>query len=56
MNAPRESKRIAAAALAAGNGRRALALKLVLRNFICQHPACNERLRRELHLPERRSA
>jgi hypothetical protein len=43
-----------AAALAAGNARRALTLKLVLRDFIGQHPACNERLRRELHLPDRR--
>ena len=28
---------------------------LVLRNYILQHPRCNERHRRELHLPERRS-
>lgn len=45
-----------AAALAAGHRDRALALKLVLRNFILQHPRCDERHRRLLHLPERRVA
>jgi hypothetical protein len=37
-----------------GNQERELALKLVLRNFVLQHPGCEERHRRELHLPERR--
>ncbi len=45
-----------AAAVASGNTAHALALKLVLRNFVLQHPRCEERHRRELHLPERRSA
>ena len=31
-----------------------LALKLVLRNFVLQHPRCDERYRARLHLPERR--
>jgi hypothetical protein len=31
-----------------------LALKLVLRNFVLQHPRCDERCRARLHLPERR--
>ena len=44
-----------AAATARGNRDHALALKLVLRNFILQHPRCDERCRRELHVPERRS-
>jgi len=35
---------------------RALALRLVLRNFVLQHPRCEERIRRELRLPERRLA
>jgi hypothetical protein len=39
-----------------GNRDRALALKLLLRNFVLQHPRCDERHRRELHLPERRLA
>ncbi len=43
-----------AAARASGNARRALALKLVLRDFVARHPACDERLRSELHLPDRR--
>lgn len=38
----------------AGHAERALALKLVLRNFILQHPRCDERWRTELRLPERR--
>lgn len=42
------------AAAAGGHRDRALALKLVLRNFILQHPRCDERCRRELRLPERR--
>jgi hypothetical protein len=40
--------------IANADPRRALALKLVLRNFILQHPRCDERCRRELHVPERR--
>jgi len=43
------------AAVAAGDRLRALALKLVLRNFVLQHPRCDERRRQELRLPERRS-
>ena len=45
-----------AAAAAAGDRTRELALKLVLRNFIAQHPRCDERRRAALHLPERRRA
>jgi hypothetical protein len=44
-----------AAAAANGDRTRELALKLVLRNYILQHPRCDERLRRELHIPERRA-
>jgi len=44
-----------AAASAAGHRDRALALRLVLRNFILQHPRCDERRRGELRLPERRA-
>ena len=43
-----------AAAAAGGRREHALALKLVLRNFILQHSRCEERHRRELHAPERR--
>ena len=43
-------------ATACGDAARELMLKLVLRNFILQHPSCEERHRRELHLPDRRSA
>ncbi len=44
------------AAAAAGEHRdRELALKLVLRNFVLGHPCCDERQRRELHLPDRRA-
>lgn len=43
-------------ARATGNGERALALKLMLRDFVLQHPRCEERHRQELHLPERRLA
>lgn len=43
-----------ARASASGDRHRALALKLVLRNFILQHPRCDERHRIELGLPERR--
>ena len=31
-----------------------LALKLVLREFVLQHPRCDERCRARMHLPERR--
>jgi hypothetical protein len=40
--------------IAAAPRERALALKLVLRNFIAQHPRCEQRHRAELRLPERR--
>jgi len=43
-------------ALGSGNRDRALALKLVLRNYIAAHPRCDERCRQHLHLPERRVA
>jgi len=42
-------------AVAAGNSTRALALKLVLRKFVCQHPRCDERRRNELEVRERRA-
>ena len=45
-----------AAAAATGQRDRSLALRLVLRNFILQHPRCDERCRSELHIPERRRA
>jgi hypothetical protein len=45
-----------AAAAARGDRDHALALKLLLRNFILQHPRCDERHRRELRAPERRRA
>lgn len=44
-----------AAACACADRDRELALKLVLRNFIVQHPRCDERRRASLHRPERRS-
>lgn len=37
-----------------GNAGRALALKLVLREYVAHHPRCEDRHRRELRLPERR--
>jgi hypothetical protein len=37
-----------------GDRIRELALKLVLRNFVLQHPYCEERYRRQLHAVERR--
>ena len=45
-------------AQAAGCGarNRELALKLVLRHFVLQHPRCDQRHRDELRLPERRLA
>lgn len=45
-----------AEAAACANRDRAMALKLVLRNFVLQHPRCEERHRRQLQLPERRLA
>jgi hypothetical protein len=33
---------------------RALALKQVLRNFIAEHPRCEQRQRQEIRIPERR--
>ena len=44
------------AAVARGDRTHALALQLVLRNFILDHPRCDERIRRELHALERRRA
>ncbi|OGA15631.1 MAG: hypothetical protein A3I63_07725 [Betaproteobacteria bacterium RIFCSPLOWO2_02_FULL_66_14] len=41
-------------ATARGNRERALALKLVLRSYILNHPGCDERCRGEMRLPERR--
>src|SRR5262245_17931351 len=43
-----------AAAVARADGYQVLALKLVLRNFILEHPHCEERHRVALHVPERR--
>ena len=43
-------------AAARANRDRALALKLVLRDFVLRHPRCEERVRRELRLPDRRLA
>lgn len=34
---------------------RVLVLKALLRNFVLQHPRCEERHRRQLHVPERRA-
>lgn len=42
------------AAEARGSRDHALALKLLLRNYVLTHPRCEERHRRELHIPERR--
>ena len=44
------------AAAARGDRVHALALKLVLRNFVLEHPRCDERIRRELRGVERRGA
>lgn len=44
------------AAIARGDARHALALKLALRDFVLRHPRCDERLRGELRIPERRGA
>ena len=43
------------AARNAARPERELALKLMLRNFILEHPRCEERHRRTLHFPERRA-
>lgn len=43
-----------AEAAARGNRARELALKLLLRNFVLQHPRCEERHRRQLSAVERR--
>ena len=45
-----------AAARAKGDRSRELALKLLLRNFVLQHPRCEARHRAMLHSPERRVA
>jgi hypothetical protein len=45
-----------AAAAARGDSLRELTLKMVVRNFIVEHPRCDERHRRALHTPERRQA
>jgi len=45
-----------AAAAESGDRVRELTLKMVVRNFILEHPNCDERHRRELHVPERRRA
>jgi hypothetical protein len=41
-------------ARATGDRARELALKLLLRNFVVQHPRCEERHARQLHAIERR--
>ncbi len=43
-----------AAAAACGNRNHELALRLLLRNFILQHPRCDARHRQELRALERR--
>jgi hypothetical protein len=43
-----------AEARARGDHIAELALKLMLRNFVLQHPHCDERCRALVHLPERR--
>jgi hypothetical protein len=45
-----------AAAAAAGDRERELALKLVLHQFVLGHPRCEERHRVQLRWPERRMA
>ena len=44
-----------AEACACGNRTRELALKHLLREFVLQHPVCEERHRARLQAPERRS-
>jgi hypothetical protein len=43
-----------AQACGCGDRERELSLKLVLRNFILQHPRCDERHRNKFQMPERR--
>jgi hypothetical protein len=45
-----------AGARARGDRTHELALKLLLRNFVLQHPCCEERRRAMLHAIERRAA
>ena len=45
-----------AAAASGGERNRALALKLVLSNFIREHPRCEQRQRRDLRAAERRAS
>lgn len=42
-------------AIATGNRMREFALKAMLRNFVLQHPACEERHRQALGVSERRN-
>lgn len=44
-----------AAAAAAGDRDRVLALKLILRDYVLRHPKCDERHRALLHASERRA-
>ena len=44
------------AAKARHERERVLVLKALLRNFVLQHPRCEERHREQLHAPERRTA
>jgi hypothetical protein len=44
------------AARARNERERVLMLKTLLRDFVLQHPRCEERHRRQLHAPERRLA
>ena len=43
-----------AEARSCGDRMRELGLKLVLRNFVLEHPRCEERHRRQLHAADRR--
>jgi hypothetical protein len=43
------------AAQAGGERERVLALKLLLRDFVAQHPCCDARRRQGAHVPERRA-
>lgn len=43
-----------AGAAARGDRARELALKLLLRRYVLEHPCCEERHRALLHLPDRR--
>jgi hypothetical protein len=45
-----------AVARARNERERVLVLKALLRNFVLQHPRCEERHRAQLHAPERRTA